>query len=132
MEALLTRLAQRGREAGLHLVAGAQKPSAAALGPMLKANFPVRVIGRVGSAEDARVAAGVSGTDAEKLLGRGDFILVAAGQTIRFQAAWWPGEGLAGGADGEYLATGGFGKSESLYADCTDLADCADFYWKGA
>ena len=90
VEALLTRIAQRGREAGLHLVAGAQKPSSTALGPMLKANFPVRLVGRVGSAEDARVASGVAGTNAEKLLGRGDFILVAAGQSIRFQAAWLP------------------------------------------
>jgi S-DNA-T family DNA segregation ATPase FtsK/SpoIIIE len=57
---------------------------------MLKANFPVRLVGRVTSAEDARVAAGVSGTGAERLLGRGDFIAVAAGQTIRFQAAWIP------------------------------------------
>jgi S-DNA-T family DNA segregation ATPase FtsK/SpoIIIE len=90
VETALTRLAQRGREAGLHLIAGAQKPSAAALGAMLKANFPVRVVGRVGSVEDARVAAGVSGTGAEKLLGRGDFVLVASGHTVRFQAAWIP------------------------------------------
>jgi S-DNA-T family DNA segregation ATPase FtsK/SpoIIIE len=89
-EAALTRLAQRGREAGLHLIAGAQKPSAAALGPMLKANFPVRLVGRVGSADDARVAAGQGGTGAEKLTGHGDFVLVAAGQTVRFQAAWIP------------------------------------------
>jgi S-DNA-T family DNA segregation ATPase FtsK/SpoIIIE len=88
MEAAITRLAQRGREAGLHLVAGAQKPSAAAIGGLLKANFPVRLVGRVGSVEDARVAAGLSGTGAEKLLGHGDFVLVAAGQTVRFQAAW--------------------------------------------
>lgn len=90
VEIALVRLAQRGREAGLHLVAGVQKPSAAAIGGMLKANFPVRLVGRVGSAEDARVASGLSGTGAEKLLGRGDFIAVAAGQTIRFQAAWIP------------------------------------------
>lgn len=90
VEQALTRIAQRGREAGLHLIAGVQKPSASALGPMLKANFPVRVVGKVGSVEDARVAAGVSGTGAEKLLGRGDFVLVAAGQTLRFQAAWVP------------------------------------------
>jgi DNA segregation ATPase FtsK/SpoIIIE, S-DNA-T family len=90
VESALTRLCQRGREAGIHVVAGAQKPSASALGSMLKANFPVRAVGRVGSADDARVAAGVSGTGAEKLLGRGDFILVATGQTIRFQAAWLP------------------------------------------
>ncbi len=95
IEQALTRIAQRGREAGLHLVAGAQKPSSAALGPMLKANFPTRLVGRVGSAEDARVAAGLSGTGAEKLIGRGDFLAVAAGQVVRFQAAWlapgdWP------------------------------------------
>ena len=89
-EAALTRIAQRGREAGLHLLAGAQKPSSAALGPMLKANFPVRLVGRVGSAEDARVAAGLSGSGAEKLQGRGDFLAVAGGQTTRFQAAWLP------------------------------------------
>jgi S-DNA-T family DNA segregation ATPase FtsK/SpoIIIE len=46
MEAALTRLAQRGREAGIHLVAGAQKPASSALGPMLKANFPARLVGR--------------------------------------------------------------------------------------
>ncbi len=90
VEAALTRIAQRGREAGLHLLAGAQKPSSAALGPMLKANFPVRLVGRVGSVEDARVAAGVSGTGAERLLGRGDFLAVTSGQTTRFQAAWLP------------------------------------------
>jgi S-DNA-T family DNA segregation ATPase FtsK/SpoIIIE len=92
----LTRLAQRGREAGLHLVIGVQKPSTAALGPMLKANFPVRLVGRVASAEDARVAAGQAASGAERLLGRGDFVAVAGGQTVHFQAAWvspeeWPG-----------------------------------------
>lgn len=90
VEMALTRIAQRGREAGLHLIAGAQKPSSAALGPMLKANFPVRLVGRVGSTDDARVAAGVSGTSAEKLLGHGDFLAVASGQVVRFQAAWIP------------------------------------------
>jgi S-DNA-T family DNA segregation ATPase FtsK/SpoIIIE len=95
VEQALTRIAQRGREAGLHLIAGVQKPSASAIGPMLKANFPVRVVGKVGSVEDARVAAGISGTGAEKLLGRGDFVIVAGGQTIRFQAAWVPAQDWA-------------------------------------
>jgi S-DNA-T family DNA segregation ATPase FtsK/SpoIIIE len=90
LEIALVRLAQRGREAGIHLIVGVQKPSAAVIGGMLKANFPVRLVGKVGSAEDARVAAGVAGTGAERLMGRGDFIAIAAGQTIRFQAAWLP------------------------------------------
>jgi len=90
IEAAITRLAQRGREAGIHLILGAQKPSATALGPHIKANLPVRLVGRVGSVEDARVAAGVSGTNAEKLGGRGDFLAVAGGQITRFQAAYIP------------------------------------------
>ena len=47
----------------------------------------MRLVGRVASSEDARVAAGIGGTGAEKLAGRGDFVLIAGGQTIRFQAA---------------------------------------------
>jgi S-DNA-T family DNA segregation ATPase FtsK/SpoIIIE len=48
----------------------------------------VRLVGAVASADDARVAAGVAGTGAEKLLGRGDFLLVAKGDVVRFQAAY--------------------------------------------
>lgn len=83
----LTRLTQRGREAGIHIVAATQKPTAAVLGPLVKANFPVRLVGRVTSAEDARVASGWSGSGAERLLGQGDFLAVAEGRVIRFQAA---------------------------------------------
>ena len=83
----LTRLAQRGREAGIHVVAATQKPTSAVLGPLVKANFPVRLVGRVTSAEDARTATGWSGTGAERLAGRGDFLAVAEGRVIRFQAA---------------------------------------------
>jgi S-DNA-T family DNA segregation ATPase FtsK/SpoIIIE len=87
LEMLLTRLVQRGRSAGISVLACTQKPTARAVGGLMKANFPVRLVGRVASADDARVAAGVGGTGAEKLAGRGDFLLVACGQIIRFQAA---------------------------------------------
>jgi len=83
----LTRLTQRGREAGVHVIAATQKPTAAVLGPLVKANFPVRLVGRVTSIEDARTATGWSGTGAERLLGRGDFLAVAEGRVTRFQAA---------------------------------------------
>ncbi|MBL7063271.1 MAG: DNA translocase FtsK [Anaerolineae bacterium] len=83
----LTRLTQRGREAGIHVVAATQKPTAAVLGPLVKANFPVRLVGRVTSVEDARTATGWSGTGAERLLGRGDFLAVAEGRVTRFQTA---------------------------------------------
>jgi S-DNA-T family DNA segregation ATPase FtsK/SpoIIIE len=83
----LTRLTQRGREAGIHVVAATQKPTSAVLGPLVKANFPVRLVGRVTSTEEARTASGWSGTGAERLLGRGDFIAVAEGRVTRFQVA---------------------------------------------
>ena len=83
----LTRLTQRGREAGIHIIAATQKPTSAVLGPLVKANFPVRLVGRVTSTEDARTASGWSGTGAERLLGRGDFVAVAEGQVTHFQVA---------------------------------------------
>ncbi len=95
VDTLLTRIAQRGREAGIHLLVGAQNPSSSVFSSLLKANFPVRLVGRVSSANDARVAAGIAGTHAEKLLGRGDFVAVAAGETTRFQAAFIPSNDLS-------------------------------------
>ena len=91
----LTRLTQRGREAGIHVVAATQRPSAALVGGLMKANFPVRLVGSVVSPEDAKVAAGVAGSEAERLLGRGDFLLIAKGQMIRFQAAYAADDELA-------------------------------------
>ena len=88
MEAALTRLTQRGREAGLHLVACTQKPAAAVIGGLVKSNFPVRLVGSVASPEDAKVATGLAQTGAEKLLGQGDFLVVAKGQVTRMQAAY--------------------------------------------
>jgi S-DNA-T family DNA segregation ATPase FtsK/SpoIIIE len=87
IDRLLTRLTQRGRSAGIHLIACTQKPLAVVIGSLTRSNFPVRLVGSVTSAEDARIAAGIPGTGAEKLLGLGDFLLVAKGQVTRFQAA---------------------------------------------
>jgi len=84
----LTRLSQRGREAGIHLVACTQKPASKVVGSLAKANFPVRLVGRVTSPEDAKVATGYAGTGAERLQGPGDFIAVTGGQVTRFQAAY--------------------------------------------
>jgi S-DNA-T family DNA segregation ATPase FtsK/SpoIIIE len=88
MDRLMTRLTQRGRSAGIHLIACTQKPLAATIGSLTRSNFPVRLVGSVASADDAKIAAGIPGTGAEKLLGRGDFLLVAKGQVTRFQVAY--------------------------------------------
>jgi S-DNA-T family DNA segregation ATPase FtsK/SpoIIIE len=84
----ITRLAQRGREAGLHLIACTQKPTNKAVDSLAKANFPVRLVGQVTSPEEAKIATGYAGTGAERLRGPGDFIAVTGGQITRFQAAY--------------------------------------------
>lgn len=88
VEAAITRLAQRGREAGVHLLACTQKPTASMIGSAMKANFPVRLVGAVASRDEARHATGIADSGAEKLAGRGDFLLVTKGEALRFQAAW--------------------------------------------
>jgi len=92
----LERLVQRGREAGLHLIAATQRPSAAILSGIVRANFPLRVVGKVVSADDARIAAGRGGTGAERLQGRGDFLAVCGEQITRFQAAYSTAQDLPG------------------------------------
>ena len=84
----LTRLAARGRESGIHLLLCTQKPTAEAIGGQLRANLPCRLIGRVTSAQEAVIAAGIKRSGAEQLLGRGDFLLVAGGEVVRFQSAF--------------------------------------------
>ena len=84
----ITRLTQRGREAGIHVIGCTQKPTVDAIGSLVKSNFPVRLVGSVASPEDAKVASGLKETGAEKLLGRGDFLLVMKGEVMRFQAAY--------------------------------------------
>jgi S-DNA-T family DNA segregation ATPase FtsK/SpoIIIE len=86
----ITRLVQRGREAGIHVIAATQKPTAAITGTLAKANFPTRICGKVASAADANVAMGIPGSGAERLMGYGDFLMRAGGVEARFQAAYKP------------------------------------------
>ncbi len=115
----LTRLSQRGREAGMHLIACTQKPASQVVGSLAKANFPVRLVGRVTSPEDAKVATGYAGTGAERLCGPGDFIAVNGGQITRFQAAYVSAQDMAA-VVGETLRTeqshgAGAGPSQGAY-----------------
>ncbi len=92
---VMTRLTQRGREAGIHVIACTQKPTAGIVGGLVKSNFPARLVGSVASADDARIAAGIAASGAEKLAGRGDFLLVVKGEVRRIQAAFTPADELA-------------------------------------
>ncbi|MBN1431043.1 MAG: DNA translocase FtsK [Anaerolineae bacterium] len=88
VERSLVRLAQRGREAGFHIVCSTQRPSAEAVPSALKANLPARLVGKVASGQEALTATGIAGTNAETLTGSGDFVAVIGGQLTRFQAAY--------------------------------------------
>jgi S-DNA-T family DNA segregation ATPase FtsK/SpoIIIE len=90
IEDLLTRLVQRGRSGGICVVGCTQKPTAGILGTLVKANFPVRLVGKVTGAHEALVAAGVSKSGAEMLAGKGDFMLIANGEKFRVQVAHLP------------------------------------------
>jgi DNA segregation ATPase FtsK/SpoIIIE, S-DNA-T family len=88
IERPLSRIAQRGREAGIHLVACTQRPTATVIGGLVKSNFPVRVVGSVACAEDAKIASGLPATGAQYLLGKGDFVVVARGEKLRVQGSY--------------------------------------------
>jgi len=88
IEQALIRLAQRGREAGFHLLCSTQRPSADAVPGALKANLPARLVGKVASGQEALTAAGIPNTGAEVLMGNGDFVAVLGAQVTRFQAAY--------------------------------------------
>ncbi len=88
VERALMRLTQRGREAGVHVILATQRPAAAIVGGLIKANLPVRLVGAVTTPEDAKVATGVAGSGANRLRGRGDFLLAARQELVRFQAPY--------------------------------------------
>jgi len=87
----LTRIAQTGRHAGIHLILGAQRMTSETAGSsMAVANIPARLIGRVAGKGDSYLAAQQPDIGAETLRGYGDFIVVNGADHTRFQAAMIP------------------------------------------
>ncbi len=77
IEELITRLAQKARAAGLHLIVATQRPSVDVITGLIKANFPARLSFRVASRIDSRTILDCMG--AEKLLGKGDMLFMMPG-----------------------------------------------------
>lgn len=85
VEDAVTRIAQKARAAGIHLILGTQRPSVNVVTGIIKANLPSRVAFRLESAHDYRT---VLDGGSPHLLGFGDGICrIQGGFMQRFQSA---------------------------------------------
>jgi DNA segregation ATPase FtsK/SpoIIIE, S-DNA-T family len=88
IEEYITRLAQKARAAGIHLILATQRPSVDVITGLIKANFPSRISFQVTTRVDSRTILDSMG--GEKLLGNGDLLFMPPGtaRLIRVHGAF--------------------------------------------
>lgn len=88
VEDYITRLAQKSRACGIHLIIATQRPTVDVITGTIKANIPSRISFAVTSQIDSRTILDAQG--AEKLLGKGDMLYLSsdAMKPVRIQGAF--------------------------------------------
>jgi S-DNA-T family DNA segregation ATPase FtsK/SpoIIIE len=83
VETPIVRIAQKARAVGIHMIIATQRPSSNVITGLIKANFPGRIAFRVMQMVDSRIILDRPG--AQQLIGRGDMLFSANGETTRLQ-----------------------------------------------
>jgi S-DNA-T family DNA segregation ATPase FtsK/SpoIIIE len=86
IEGSIILLAQKSRAAGIHLILATQKPTVDVITGLIKSNLPARICFQVTNRSDSAVVLDEKG--AEKLLGKGDLLLLQNGALLRAQCAY--------------------------------------------
>jgi len=84
----LSRLAQKSRAVGIHIIVATQRPEAKIVTGLIKSNLPCRVAFRVASRMDSRIVLDQNG--AEVLMGQGDMLFLPPGSAklVRAQGTY--------------------------------------------